>query len=84
MKLCPQLNIYPDKGTVSVIMEKGRNFMFCGALTSYLLSFINWFRENQNKLLNKPIHTLSERNSGKIKVKLIPCVIIVWWLPKRF
>lgn len=45
MKLCPQLNTYPDKGTVSVIMEMGRNFMVCDSLRSYLLSSINWFRK---------------------------------------
>lgn len=39
MKLGPQL--CPDKDTVSVIMEKGRNTIFCGALTSNFLSFIN-------------------------------------------
>lgn len=39
MKLGPQQ--CPDKDTVSVVMEKGRNSMFCGALTSYFLSFIN-------------------------------------------
>lgn len=37
MKLGPQL--CPDKDTVSVIMEKGRNTIFCGAFV--VLSFFH-------------------------------------------